>query len=185
MQPVNLVMTLVRLREFTPDDADSLYKVYSDPDTTRHLSFEPKSREEAVSIVAAAMKAASVVPRTEYMLAVEGVSAGEMIGVGRLALGEHQSGQIGFALRSDLWGLGMGKEIVRALQKLGFDYLDLHRIWGARSPVNFASARTMLGVGMIEEGTIRGHLFTRGAWRDSVVHSVLADEYLANHTADA
>jgi len=35
----------------------------------------------------------------------------------------------------------------------------------------------MRKAGMIEEGTIRGHLFTRGAWRDSVVHSVLADEY--------
>jgi ribosomal-protein-alanine N-acetyltransferase len=32
---------------------------------------------------------------------------------------------------------------------------------------------------MIEEGTIRGHLFTRGAWRDSIVHSILSDEYKA------
>jgi hypothetical protein len=36
-------------------------------------------------------------------------------------------------------------------------------IWGARSPLNEASARTMRAAGMIEEGTIRGHLYTRGA----------------------
>ncbi len=36
---------------------------------------------------------------------------------------------------------------------------------------------------MVEEGTIRGHLFTRGAWRDSVVHSILADDYDANQAA--
>jgi RimJ/RimL family protein N-acetyltransferase len=30
---------------------------------------------------------------------------------------------------------------------------------------------------MTEEGTIRRRLFTRGAWRDSIVDSILADEY--------
>jgi hypothetical protein len=30
---------------------------------------------------------------------------------------------------------------------------------------------------MIEEGTVRGHVFTGGAWRDSAVHSILSDEY--------
>jgi RimJ/RimL family protein N-acetyltransferase len=55
--------------------------------------------------------------------------------------------------------------------------LGLHRIWGARSPLNEASDRTMTSAGMIEEGTIRGHLFTRGAWRNSVVHAILSDEY--------
>jgi len=33
---------------------------------------------------------------------------------------------------------------------------------------------------MIKEGTIRGHLFTRGAWRDSVVHSILREQF-ADH----
>jgi len=33
--------------------------------------------------------------------------------------------------------------------------------------------------GMIEEGTIRGHLYTGGAWRDSVVHSILREEFEA------
>ena len=72
---------------------------------------------------------------------------------------------------------GKGLETVRLLQRLGFAELGLHRIWGARSPLNHASARTMHAAGMVEEGTIRGHLFTRGAWRDSVVHSILREEY--------
>ncbi|MGH3158847.1 MAG: GNAT family N-acetyltransferase [Streptosporangiaceae bacterium] len=84
---------------------------------------------------------------------------------------------MGFALRPDRWGQGRGTETVCLLQRLGFEELKLHRIWGARSPVNEASARTMLAADMIEEGTIRGHLFTRGAWRDSVVHSILSNEY--------
>lgn len=34
-------------------------------------------------------------------------------------------------------------------------------------------------LGMIEEGTIRGHIRVRGTWRDSVVHSILKDEWSA------
>jgi RimJ/RimL family protein N-acetyltransferase len=167
----------VRLREFTAEDSQALAKVYGDPDATRHLSFEPKELAQVEEVVNFAIEAAKADPRSEYMLAVADITSNELVGVGRLALDEHESGQIGFALRPDQWGSGKGTEIVRLLHRLGFEKLSLHRIWGARSPLNEASARTMIAAGMIEEGTIRGHLFTRGAWRDSIVHSILADEY--------
>jgi ribosomal-protein-alanine N-acetyltransferase len=61
----------------------------------------------------------------------------------------------------------------------GFEELGVHRIWGHAAPVNLASARTMNNAHMIEEGIIRGHLLTRGAWRDSIVHAILAEEYTA------
>ncbi len=72
---------------------------------------------------------------------------------------------------------GKGLETVRLLQRLGFVELGLHRIWSARSPLNRASAQTMHAAGMIEEGNIHGHMFTRAAWRDSIVHSILREEF--------
>jgi len=177
MRPVRLKARSVMMREFSQDDAGQLYKVYGDPDSTRYLSFEPKSMQQVQDVVTAAIKSANAEPRTEYMLAVGDTDNEDLIGAARLALGGHQSAQIGFALRPDQWGHGKGTETVRLLEYLGFQSLGLHRIWGARSPVNEASARTMISAGMIVEGTIRGHLFTRGAWRDSVVHSILSDEY--------
>lgn len=164
---------MVTLRELTEADAVPLHKVYGSEEATRHLSFEPRTPEQVEGIIKAAMASATVEPRTEYMLAV--ADDGELIGSARLATGEYESATIGFALRPDQWGQGKGLETVRLLQRLGFSELGLHRIWGARSPLNQASARTMLAAGMVEEGTIRGHLFTRGAWRDSVVHSILRD----------
>lgn len=177
MYPVRLIAEAVLLREFLPDDADSLFKVYGDAEATRDLSFEPKSTEQVADVVNGAIESATTDPRSVYMLAIDDCASGALIGVARLGLEPHQTGQIGFALRPDQWGQGKGTETVLLLQYLGFKCLGLHRIWGARSPVNEASSRTMLGAGMIEEGTIRGHLFTRGAWRDSVVHSILSDEY--------
>jgi RimJ/RimL family protein N-acetyltransferase len=163
------------LRELTETDTDALHKVYGNDEATRHLSFEPRSMQQVAAIISAAVQSAAANPRTEYMLAVAHHD-GELIGATRLATGEYESATIGFALRSDQWGQGKGLEMVHLLQRLGFAELDLHRIWGARSPLNEASARTMRAAGMIEEGTIRGHLYTRGAWRDSVVHSILRED---------
>ncbi len=151
MYPVSLAGQRLKLREFAADDTEALHKVYGDADATRHLSFEARTLEQVERIVKAAMDSAVASERCEYMLAVADIETEELIGAARIALGEHDSGQIGFALRPDHWG--------------------------ARSPLNEISARTMLAVGMIEEGRIRGHLFTRGAWRDSIVYSILSDEY--------
>ncbi|XKK39668.1 GNAT family N-acetyltransferase [Nocardiopsis sp. ARC36] len=105
----------------------------------------------------------------------------ELVGAARLAVDERpHSAQIGFALRPDLWGQGFGSELVELLLRLGFDELELKRIWGARSPENQASERVMLRAGMVEEGRIRRHLWTRNAWRDSIVHSILDDEWTLN-----
>jgi RimJ/RimL family protein N-acetyltransferase len=174
MYPVLITGSTVMLRELTETDTTALHKVYGNAEATRHLSFEPRSPEQVAAIINAAIRSAAD-PRTEYMLAIAGMDE-ELIGAARLATGEHQSATIGFALHPGLWGQGKGVETVRLLQRLGFTGLGLHRIWGARSPLNEASARTMRAAGMIEEGTIRGHLFTRGAWRDSVVHSILREE---------
>ncbi len=86
---------------------------------------------------------------------------------------------MGFALRPASWGVGYGLETVKLLLGVAFDDLDLHRVWGARSPLNTASARTMEAAGMVEEGTIREHVFKAGKWRDSVVHAILDREWNA------
>ena len=164
------------LRELTEADTDALHKVYGNDEATQHLSFEPRSTDQVAAIINAAIRSATAHPRTEYMLAIVDKDE-ELVGAARLAAGDYESATIGFALRPDQWGQGKGLESVRLLQRLGFTELGLHRIWGARSPLNKASARTMQAAGMVEEGTIRGHLYTRGAWRDSVVHSILREEF--------
>jgi ribosomal-protein-alanine N-acetyltransferase len=169
----------VRLRELGIGDVDALHGVYGDAEATRFLSFEPRSREDVERIVERIVAGALATPRLEYALAVETTADRAMIGVARLAVGEHRSGQVGFALRPDHWGRGLGTEAVGALLELAFGRLRLHRVWGARSPDNVASARLMTALGMAEEGRIRHHVFVRGAWRDSVVHSILEEEWLA------
>ncbi|MET8981674.1 GNAT family protein [Streptomyces sp. NPDC004539] len=181
MYPVARSSARLALRELGAQDVDPVLAVYGSPKATEHLSFTPRTRDQVEQIVARSITAATETPRTEYALAVVERATTELIGFGRLALDPHQqrTATMGFALRPDKWGRGYGMETVRLLLGTGFEDLDLHRVWGARSPLNEASAKTMAAVGMVEEGTIREHVLKAGKWRDSVVHAILDREWQA------
>lgn len=183
MYPVKLTGRHVQLREFAEDDDVPLLSVYGDPAVTSYLSFEPRDQEQVTAVIAAARKAAQQAPRAEYSLAAAHADGGGLIGFARLAVDTQQPGQssaqIGFALSASQQGQGLGTETVQLLLQLGFGELGLHRIWGARAPGNEVSAHVMSKLGMAEEGRIRGHLEVRGHWRDSIVHSILEDEWQA------
>ncbi|SPL88408.1 acetyltransferase, GNAT family [[Actinomadura] parvosata subsp. kistnae] len=160
---------------------DALLAIYGDPRVTEHMSFEPRTREQVETIIAGVASSAQAEPRMDYSLAAV-LPDEELVAIARIAVEvghpQQNSAQIGFALRADRWGHGLGVEVVRLLLQLGFEQLGVYRIWGARSPENAASARTMAKAGMVEEGVIRGHLrLADGRWRDSVVHSILAPEW--------
>ncbi|ADI08004.1 Acetyltransferase including N-acetylase of ribosomal protein-like protein [Streptomyces bingchenggensis BCW-1] len=185
MHPVKRDDARLNLRELTIDDVDPVQAIYGSPEATEHLSFTPRSREEVGGIVARSIASATAKPREEYALAVVERDGGELVGFARLALDPHQqrAATIGFALRPDAWGVGYGRETVRLLLSLAFDDLDLHRVWAARAPLNTASEKTLLAAGMTEEGRIRGHVYVRGAWRDSIVYGILREEWA--HSRDS
>ncbi|MEV5545837.1 GNAT family protein [Streptomyces sp. NPDC052309] len=185
MYPVKRSGPRLELRELAVEDIDPMHAVYGSPETTRHLSFEPRTRDEVGRFVVLSVAAALAEPRSEYALAVVQRDTDRLIGSGRIALDPHQprAATFGFALRPDAWGVGHGLETVRLLLALGFDDLGLHRLWGARSPLNEASARTMAAAGLTEEGTIREHVHKAGAWRDSVVHAILDHEWARIRTS--
>ncbi|MGW0824973.1 GNAT family N-acetyltransferase [Streptomyces sp. NPDC002845] len=181
MYPVHRLSRRLELREFQEADADAVFAIYGSETATEHLSFEPRTRDEVRQIVTRCMETAKADPRSEYALAVVERGTGTLIGFGRLAPDPHQTrgATMGFALSPAVWGFGYGVETVRLLLGFGFEELGLHRIWGARSPANEASAKTMARAGMTEEGRIREHIRKGGRWRDSIVHAILDREWSA------
>ncbi|MEU4229640.1 GNAT family protein [Nonomuraea sp. NPDC026600] len=180
MYPVTLATSRLSIREFTPADVDALLAIYGDPQVAEHMSFDPRTRDQVENSIAGVMAAARAEPRMDYSLAAV-LPSDDLVAFARIAIDVghplQSSAQIGFALRADRWGEGLGAEVVQLLLRLGFDELGVHRIWGARSRLNEVSARVMTKLGMVEEGVIRGHLNLADGWRDSIVHSVLAPEW--------
>jgi RimJ/RimL family protein N-acetyltransferase len=67
----------------------------------------------------------------------------------------------------------------------GFRKLKLHRISAAIGPDNAASIAVVSKLGMQYEGRMRDHVFTNGAWRDSLLFSLLEHEWCATERAQS
>ncbi|MGB6165784.1 MAG: GNAT family protein [Pseudonocardiaceae bacterium] len=78
------------------------------------------------------------------------------------------------------WGHGYALDAARTIIDFGFTILGLHRISGAIGPDNAVSIALVTRLGFTQEGRLRDHVFTNGAWRDSILYSLLAHEWEAS-----
>jgi RimJ/RimL family protein N-acetyltransferase len=174
---VRLAGERVRLREFRIDDLDDADAILGDDRVTRWLSFDSRTREQQAAMLTGAIERAKQTPRTEYYLAATTHTDDRLIGFVRLGLGGVQAAKLGFAVAVPHWGHGYALDATRTLIDFGFTTLGLHRISAAIGPDNAASIAIVTRLGFTEEGRLRDHVFTNGAWRDSILYSLLAYEW--------
>lgn len=170
MHPVCLTTKRLLLREFTTNDVDSVLTLVGDRRVTDWLSFDSRSRDQASSMITDTIARANAEPRTEYYLAVTLRADTRLIGFVRIGIDGVKAGKLGYAVRADEWGHGYATEATSAMLEFGFHELGLHRISAAIGPDNQASITVAKRLGMHYEGTIRDHVFTNGAWRDSQLY---------------
>jgi ribosomal-protein-alanine N-acetyltransferase len=172
MFPVTIIGRRITLREFRPDDLDASLAVVGDVEVTRTLSFDPRGRDDQAQRLSADIARAKSTPRPDYYLAIAN-DADVLIGFIRIGLGRDNSGELGYALHREDWGKGYATEAATLMIRFGFDNLQLHRIQAACGPDNRASQRLLARLGFTPEGRMRDHVFTNGAWRDSLLYSLL------------
>jgi ribosomal-protein-alanine N-acetyltransferase len=175
--PIRLTGQKVALREFRPDDVGAVHAVVGDDRVTTWLSFESRDLAQAESMVYGAIKRAHDPRRAEYYLAVTPLGTEQLVGFVRLALDGVAAGKLGYAIGADHWGNGYASEATALMVEFGFETLQLHRISAAIGPDNSASIAVAARLGMSYEGRIRHHVLTNGQWRDSLLYSVLVDEW--------
>ncbi|WP_229068994.1 GNAT family N-acetyltransferase [Actinoplanes sp. DH11] len=183
MYPVTLTGRVVTLREFREDDAASSLSVVGDDRVTQWLSFDSRGPAEAEKMIHGAVARARLEPRSEYYLAVE--HDGEFVGFARLGFNGVKAAKLGYAIRADRWGKGFATDAACTIMAFGFNRLGLHRISAAIGPENLASVAVVERLGMTYEGRIRDHVFTNGAWRDSLLYSVLENEWMDTEATPA
>lgn len=181
--PVTITGPRLSLREYADADGAALHAIYSDPTTTEHLSFEPRTREQVDALLVRVRELAAAQPRVDYTLALNLNTNGQLIGTGRLALStpdqrgpnaglrpDSPAAQFGLAIHAQYWGQGYGREALSMLVDYAFSVLGVDEVWGACGPANLASSALMKSAGFVETMTIRDHITKFGAARDSVVH---------------
>lgn len=180
MPSISLAGRLVALRDFTADDADAAYEIVGDERVTRWLSFDARDAAATATMIGSAMREARANPRTEYYLAIEALARPGLVGFIRLALGSHRAAKLGYAIHAEHWGHGYATDAAEAMLTFGFSDLALHRVTAAVGPDNSASIGVLQRLGFKPEGRLRDHVFTNGAWRDSLLYSLLAHEFVAS-----
>jgi RimJ/RimL family protein N-acetyltransferase len=183
MFPVHLRASKVDLSEFTLDDAEAVYRIVGDDAVTHWLSFDSRSRAEAAKMVHAIVASAQAKDRSEYYLAID--LAGDLIGFMRLAFTGVRAAKLGYAARADCWGRGYVTDASKAMLDFAFRDLHLHRVSAAIGPDNRASVAVVKRLGFSYEGRIRDHVWTNNCWRDSLLYSLLSDEWIRLSTPSA
>ncbi|NGO71333.1 GNAT family N-acetyltransferase [Streptomyces boncukensis] len=174
---IRTVGDLIAIREFAQSDVEDVRRVVGDDRVTRWLSHDSRGKEETRAMVERITAMAAEEPRTDYSLAVVAPPSDRVIGFCRIGLSGIEAGKLGYAIAYDDWGKGYATDTARTMVDLGFRKLGLHRISAAIGPDNTASQRVVEKLGFTKEGTLRDHVFTNGAWRDSVLYSLLQPEW--------
>lgn len=95
--------------------------------------------------------------------------------VSRLA----RTGEIGYWIRTDRTTNGIATEATKALMRVGFDVLNMHKIVLRIAVGNRASERVAEKLGFVREGVLREELLIRGIWTDHTLYSILEHEFRA------
>ncbi len=90
---------------------------------------------------------------------------------------EHRQGEIGYIFHPAHAGHGYATEASRAMLRVGFEELGLHRITGRLDARNEASARVLERLGMRREAHLLENEFVKGEWTGEVVYALLEHEW--------
>jgi len=139
----------LQLREFTPEDADALAQVLSDPETMRYYPapYDRAGVEQWIERNRQRYQSDGV-----GLWAIELTKTQELIGdcgIIRQQVEGEPLYEIGYHLRRDFWGQGLATEAAIACRDWAFANLKTDRLISLIRPENLPSRRVAARVGMI------------------------------------
>lgn len=169
----------LRIREVLSSDLDGFLQYMQEERYWRDVPIEPPTAAWVAALLDGCLASRAKNPRTDYFMAVVDKHSGEVIGEAILHVrsSRWRQGEIGWGVSSSRSGEGLATEIGRAMLRLGFDGIGLHRIFAQCRAENLASRQVMAKLGMREEGVLRENVFVRGEWWSSAQSSILSSEW--------
>ena len=93
-----------------------------------------------------------------------------------ISRGIFQNAYIGYHLLNPYWGMGYGKEMVRAVLKIAFNELKLHRVEAGIDPSNIRSIKLVKSVGFRKEGRSKHRLKVNDCWSDMMIYAITTED---------
>ena len=167
------------LKQMREEDWIDVHKYASQPIVCQYQPWGPNTEIESKEFVTQVVEDATLAPRSRYVFAVFAKENNQMIGSGEFNLRDlsNKVGEIAYIIHPDFWGKGIATEVAKLLVEFGFETFHLHRIYATCDPRNSGSIKVLEKTGMKLEGRMREDLLIKDGWRDSLLYSILEQEF--------
>ena len=162
----------IKIRNFTPDDAEELTEYYIR--NKDHLkNFEP-TRDS--SFYTYEVQKEILLESYRQLMTGAGSDLGiykddKLIGkikISNVVYGVFKNGIVGYSIDKEYEGKGYMKEAVNLALEYAKNYLDLHRLEASILTDNVRSKGVLLSCGFEEVGLNKNYLYINGSWRDHI-----------------
>jgi len=174
-----LAGTNLRLRALALRDIDRLFALQSDARVMRYWSHPAwTQRQQAIDHIGRLARERDVMEFYPWVATSNDdddlIGTCSLFGLQR----EHARAVIGYALMPDLWGRGLGSEMLRLALDFAFDALALNRIEADIDPLNLASCKLVERAGFQREGFLRERWRVGGGVQDTALYGLLRKDYV-------
>lgn len=141
------------LRHLRPDDLDSLYALYCDPEVTKYIPDAPQTYEETREELEWFLNGHPAHPELGLWATIHKAN-GQFIGrCGLLpwTIDQHEEVEVAYALAKVYWGQGLATEAAQAIMRYAFEQLHLSRLICLVDRENQASINVAMKIGMTFE----------------------------------
>ena len=149
--------TRLRLRQWTEQDAEVLFKYASDPDVGPRAGWPPhqsveESREVIRTVFANDHTWAIVLKETDELIGCMGYYTHEESNIG---IGEMDA-ELGYWIGKPYWGQGLIPEASRALMRYAFEELGMRAVWCGYYDGNEKSRKVQTKLGFVYQHKTEG-----------------------------
>ena len=167
------------LRDFVKEDWKQVLEYQSNPLYLRYNPWTERTPEAVQEFVGWFLDNQKEKPRIKFQLAIT-LKSNDLLngncGV-RIDTPDSVEADIGYELDPKLWNHGYATEATHAIVDFGFSHFGVHRIWANCVADNLGSAHVLEKLGMKLEGRLREKEFYKGNWWDTLLYSILEDEW--------
>ncbi|AFU13618.1 Acetyltransferase, GNAT [Bacillus thuringiensis MC28] len=166
------------LRELTLLDAEMMFQYFSKESVIRYFGMDSFENIEQAKTTIQTFK-----NRYEegnvFRWGIEKKGTDQLIGTCGFHLinNHHKRAEIGYELDDIYWGKGYASEALQAILTYGFEKLQLIRIAAVVYVENKASQKLLKKAGFQEEGLLRKHMIQNGVAHDTILFSLLKEEW--------
>lgn len=169
----------VGLRAVVESDLPLLNEIDADVEVAMVASGSPWRPPSLAESAAALARRESDPPSDRVFFAIQELATGELAGDAQLwGIDPHnRCANLGFSLRAQMRGRGLGTDTVRTLCDYGFRVRGLYRLQLETRAGNAASRRAALAAGFVPEGRIRESAWVAGRFVDHLIFGLLETEW--------